>query len=1149
LRRFLDVCNAIDYAHSRGVLHRDIKPGNVLVGRYGETLTVDWGLAKATGRSDPSSGERTLKPSSASGSVETLPGSAMGTPAYMSPEQAQGNLDRLGPRSDVYSLGATLYCVLTGRPPFAGDAAEVIPAVQKGEFASPRATDPSVDRALEAVCLKAMALRPEDRYASCRGLAEDIERWMADEPVSAWREPLARRARRWARRHRQAVTGAAAAALVGLIGVAAAATVYLQQRQAQVSLLALAVQEVNLLREQADADPDGDPVKWHAAQQAVKRALDLLGPLIDPATQRRVRELGDQVTTATQAAVRDARLLREVVDIRSAEADDPDGSASDAAYARAFRDAEIDVDALGPEAAGARIKARPAGVALALTAALDDWAAQRRVARPKEADAWKRLVATARVADPEPTRDRLRQLWSEPDRKAQREPLLQLAREADPRGWPPASLTLLAGALEAAGERDAAADLLRRSQAEHPGDVWLNYNLARLLKNLHPPRTEDAIRFYSVARALRPETAHEMADALASRGHGDEAMVVFRDLTRIRSGNGRHWVCLGLLLQERGDRAGSTAALEGAVTALRETIRLRPDDSRAHDNLGVTLSNQGKSADAIAAYREAIRLWPGNALAHSNLGVVLCDIVHDYSAAEAEFREAIRLKPDYAAAHDNLGSALDKQGKLGEAIAEYREAIRLMPDLAGAHNNLGIALSNQGKLTEAIAEYREAIRLKPDEAKAHNNLGIALRNQGKLAEAIAEYREAIRLKPDVAGVHSDLGAVLCDVVRDYAAAQAEFREAIRLKPDDGMAHYNLGNALDKQGRREEAIAEYREAIRLKPDDAVAHNNLGSVLGKQGRLAEAMAALGEAIRLKPEYAEAHSNLGNALLAQGKAAEAIAALREAIRLKPDEATAHNNLGNGLQDQGKPAEAIAEYREAIRLKPDYALAHTNLGFVLQQQGQYRQALVQLRRGHELGSRRSDWPYPSAEWVRQAERLVALESRLPAVLRGDDKPKDAAEGIGFADLAYKTKQFGPSARLYIEALRADPKLAEDMKAGNRYNAACAAALAGAGQGDEKPPLDEKEKTRWLKQALDWLRADLAFWTRQAETGNPEARALVSQQLQHWKADTDLAGIRDETAIKALPADEQKACRALWAEVEALLARVRANTASRPHR
>jgi serine/threonine protein kinase/tetratricopeptide (TPR) repeat protein len=222
LRRFLDVCNAIDYAHTRGVLHRDIKPGNVIVGKHGETLVVDWGLAKPLGRVEPGpdSGERPLTPNSASGSAETLPGSALGTPSYMSPEQAAGDLDRLGPRSDVYSLGATLYCLLTGKPPFGGDdVGSVLRAVQKGEFPPPRKLDPSNDRALEAVCLRAMATSPEDRYPSCRALADDVERWMADEPVTAWREPLSRRARRWARRNRTAVTAAAALLLTAVVAL------------------------------------------------------------------------------------------------------------------------------------------------------------------------------------------------------------------------------------------------------------------------------------------------------------------------------------------------------------------------------------------------------------------------------------------------------------------------------------------------------------------------------------------------------------------------------------------------------------------------------------------------------------------------------------------------------------------------------------------------------------------------------------------------------------------------------------------------------------------------------------------------------------------------------------------------------------------
>jgi serine/threonine-protein kinase len=226
LRRFLDVCNAIDYAHSRGVLHRDIKPGNIIVGKHGETLVVDWGLAKATGKAEPRAGERTLRPSSGSGSAETQPGSALGTPAFMSPEQAAGNLDELGPRTDVYSLGATLYMLLTGKPPFEGeDQGAVLRAVQAGEFPPPRAIDPSVDRALEVICLKAMARDLKDRYDSAHELAEDIERWIADEPVSAWREPASRKVLRWLTRHRVGVTAAGVAAVVALAGLTGVAGV------------------------------------------------------------------------------------------------------------------------------------------------------------------------------------------------------------------------------------------------------------------------------------------------------------------------------------------------------------------------------------------------------------------------------------------------------------------------------------------------------------------------------------------------------------------------------------------------------------------------------------------------------------------------------------------------------------------------------------------------------------------------------------------------------------------------------------------------------------------------------------------------------------------------------------------------------------
>jgi serine/threonine protein kinase len=232
LRRFTDVCNAIQYAHDRGVLHRDIKPGNIIVGKHGETLVIDWGLAKPIGQAEPAAvgGERPLAPSSASGSAETLPGSAMGTPAYMSPEQALGDLDRLGPRSDVYSLGATLYCLLTGKPPFEGEVGDVLRAVQRREFTPPRGIDPSLDRALEMICLTAMALQPEGRYASCRALADDLERWTADEPVSVYREPLSSRLTRWGRRHRTTAASVGVLLTTAIVGLSVGAVLINRER-------------------------------------------------------------------------------------------------------------------------------------------------------------------------------------------------------------------------------------------------------------------------------------------------------------------------------------------------------------------------------------------------------------------------------------------------------------------------------------------------------------------------------------------------------------------------------------------------------------------------------------------------------------------------------------------------------------------------------------------------------------------------------------------------------------------------------------------------------------------------------------------------------------------------------------------------------
>jgi serine/threonine protein kinase/formylglycine-generating enzyme required for sulfatase activity len=215
LSRFVEVCNAVAYAHSKGVLHRDIKPENIMLGPYGETLVVDWGLAKVgTGSQEdrPQESHKTHSGDTQVTEIASLVGQVIGTPQYMSPEQASGRVDLLSPASDVYSLGATLYTLVTGhRPvPVDPDIDKVLRLVQSGSVAPARQVNPKVPRPLEAICLKAMALRPRDRYDSAQALAADVERWLADEPVTAYREPLWTRLRRWGRRHRPTVIAAGA---------------------------------------------------------------------------------------------------------------------------------------------------------------------------------------------------------------------------------------------------------------------------------------------------------------------------------------------------------------------------------------------------------------------------------------------------------------------------------------------------------------------------------------------------------------------------------------------------------------------------------------------------------------------------------------------------------------------------------------------------------------------------------------------------------------------------------------------------------------------------------------------------------------------------------------------------------------------------
>jgi tetratricopeptide (TPR) repeat protein len=235
IRRLIDVCNALAYAHSRGILHRDLKPSNIMLGNFGETLIVDWGLAKVLGSAEIASepGALSFSPDLGSGSELSMAGVAIGTPSYMSPEQAQGNADNQHITSDIYSLGAILYVMLTDQPAFrVEELPETMQRIQVGDFPKPSEINATIPPTLEAICLKAMALRPRDRYSDSLAMASDLENWLADEAVTARRDEWTVRLFRWAKKHRVGVVSSVGILATAFIAITIA-TILIAQEQAK----------------------------------------------------------------------------------------------------------------------------------------------------------------------------------------------------------------------------------------------------------------------------------------------------------------------------------------------------------------------------------------------------------------------------------------------------------------------------------------------------------------------------------------------------------------------------------------------------------------------------------------------------------------------------------------------------------------------------------------------------------------------------------------------------------------------------------------------------------------------------------------------------------------------------------------------------
>jgi tetratricopeptide (TPR) repeat protein len=965
---------------------------------------IDFGLAKAL---DQQLTDKTLF----TGQAQII-----GTPLYMSPEQAGLTGLDVDTRSDIYSLGVLLYELLTGTTPldwgrFRGAGYDEIRRIIREEEPPPPSqrlrTTPELravaaNRGLEPrrlsgllrgeldwVVMKCLEKDRNRRYETISALAADVQYYLHDEPVQAGPPSVWHRYRKFARRHRTALAVAGLVLLfIALVGGGVGWAV--RDRAAR---------EARTTNELEQALESGDRFLGEgkrAEARAVLDRADLLAGQVpaDPARDARLAALKERLAAAERD--QDFSDLFQKIRLRvQSQISEAQGRFAEAAAFPKIRDAlqqyGITIGDMAPARVATLVQGRPEPVSRDLVAALDEclrWAPEG----DETIRQW--LLDALAAADTNAGRAQARQAAKRRDWNT----LEQWGRTVDVREQPPSFLVLVARSLPAP-MMSARLELLRRTQRAHPTDLWANYWLAFLL--LETGRAAEAIRYYTAALALQPDSP-------------------------------------GLYV-DRGRALSAAGELDLAI---------------------------------------------------------------------ADYHQALALAPDYALAHNNLGNALYRKGQLDNAIACYRNAIHFKPVLPQAHNNLGSALADKGWLEEAIAACREAIRLKKDFPEAHYNLGNILYRKGQVDDAIAAYRQAIGLKKDYARAHYNLGYALADK-NQLDEAIAAYRQAIRLKPDYAQAHYYLGNALDRKGQLEDAIAAYREAVRLKPDYAQAHYYLGNALDRRGQLEDAIAAYGAAIHFKQDYPEAHGSLGYALYRKGRVDEAIAACRQAIRLKKDFAHPHFILADALRLQGEFRQAVAALRRCLELLPEGAPLSKD-----------------VRR--KLGL---------------CEHLLALDTKLPAVLAGQEKPTNAAEQQGLDRLCQHFKKRYAAARFYAAAFAAQPQLADHLGAADRYDAACCAALAGCGQGTDAAELDGEQRGRLRRQGLDWLRADLEAWRRLLNPGLDQVRPVVAAKMRHWLANPDFEGVRGSQTLAKLPEAERQAWQNLWAAVADMLARAQDKT------
>ena len=849
------VCGAVAYAHERRVVHLDLKPGNVMLGRFGDVQVMDWGFARELGVSPDAIPARVaglLRASQMAGAGEH------GTPGYMAPEQASREAVKLvSDRTDVFGLGGILCQILTGRPVYDVRSAPDLPRLQRACDTTAvvrRARDLGHPAELVGLLAACLARNPADRPT-----AADVEK-----RVSAYIAGVNDRLLRIERRKKWAIGAAVAAAVLPLAAWLFAAWQTSEQQKAQAAVAERGRNAGKIERE------------VERCEQAIRGgdAAVAAGSLGE--VDRLWADGGGEPLTGRAARCRaDLVLLRDLDQLDDFRWTPLDGERFPTPDEQAARWTQLFAThgLIGPGVRPAEAALQIGGSHLRdrLVGELDMWlvAAPSREAR-----------ALLSAADPDPYRDVVRTCAAARMGIA----LMGLATHPAAAAQPPEFVAAQSTFRYSLAWRE---NMIGAAARRNPRHFPVLMAAAALYPINSPSTAAQRLRWYQAARAVRPDSTPVLlglASAMKDAGDSAGAVAVGRELVRRAPTLAKAHYNLGVSLTAKGELAEAEAAYrrtleldrdyvaarynlgtvrlaagdwEGAVASWRKVLESHPDHDLALYNLGVVLYERGQREDAVKFYQRAAKANPSSPKCRANLGNAMLDR-RQWADAIRWLEEALALDPTYALAHHNLGVALQNTGQAKKAIAAYRTAIACDPKDYRPYTNLGNLLDAAHEFDAGLAAHRDAVRLNPAFAEARSNLAMALCRKGQLDEALTHALEAVRLGPTEPAFHLSLGNVWSDKKHPDRAAAA-YENAVKFGPKLAGAHYNLGNARKAQGRPGDAAACYRRAAECDPRHPGARFNLANTLVQLGDLAGAEAAYAEYVKLRPEEPQGQKRL--------------------------------------------------------------------------------------------------------------------------------------------------------------------------------------------------------------------------------------------------------------------------------------------------